>query len=158
MTDTFGDTAGSLSFAVQGKPAHGKLEVDAASVIFAPDLNWFGEDRAELTVSTGEASKTVAVSIHVAPVNDRPRVTVAPLAVTEDTEAFGRLTGTTSKATGGIFVDAVNDNDANNGEYWAPVRSTSIPGCGTAPTRMISKDLSAQAATSAHSKSSNRLR
>ncbi len=94
-TDIEGD---NLTFSVpaSGRPAHGTVTMAAdGSYSYVPHANYNGTDSFTYRVSDGNGGVTTAtVTVNVAPVNDAPVATAAPIAGIEDTVVTGRVIAT----------------------------------------------------------------
>uniref|UniRef100_UPI0031E10BB7 Ig-like domain-containing protein n=1 Tax=Chitinophaga sp. TaxID=1869181 RepID=UPI0031E10BB7 len=91
-TDVDGDP---LTFTKATNPTHGTVVVNAdGSYTYTPAANYFGPDSFNITISDGQLSATVTVSINVLPVNDAPTGVDQHITTPEDTPVNGSVTGT----------------------------------------------------------------
>lgn len=66
--------APSLRAVILDQPAHGRCELDALTLRYRPDPDFFGEDRVRLLVSDGiQQSLPITIELLVEPINDAPR-------------------------------------------------------------------------------------
>jgi hypothetical protein len=65
-----------------------------ATVTYAPNPNWTGDDSFELSISDGTSSVPMTATVHYAPANDAPVATPQTVFVDEDTPKEFTLAGT----------------------------------------------------------------
>jgi hypothetical protein len=80
------DNEPSLNYAIATQPEHGQVNADAFPVVtYTPDVDYFGADSFEFTVSDGDATSAAArVDLTIAPVNDAPVAIDQTVEVDED--------------------------------------------------------------------------
>jgi VCBS repeat-containing protein len=95
-----------LSAKVISGPQHGELTFHPdGTFTYQPHANYFGQDRFVYLANDGKLdSQEESVTINVAPVNDAPLANPSNLAVTEDVEASGLLTGTDVDSTALTYI------------------------------------------------------
>jgi len=83
-----------LTYAQASGPAHGTLEITAATGAFTytPNANFYGTDSFIFTVSDGQASDTGTVTLTVNSINDAPVANDQSLETDEDVPLNGTLT------------------------------------------------------------------
>lgn len=78
--------ASTLTYAIANPPAHGTLQGLAPSLIYKPDLNFFGVDTFTFTTNDGtDTSSPATVTITVSGVNDAPSAVAQSVSTPEDT-------------------------------------------------------------------------
>ena len=100
-SDPDGDALTISSFT---QPAHGVVtQTDGESLQYTPEADFFGEDTFLYTVSDGAATASATVTVTVAPVNDAPVFTSAPV-----TEAQWNTPYTYAVAAADVDGDALS--------------------------------------------------
>ncbi len=84
---------GALTWSVARAPAHGEARVErmTGAVTYTPKPDFHGEDAFALSVSDGQLSTALEVSVTVTAVNDAPRAKPLQLTTREDTAGAGQL-------------------------------------------------------------------
>lgn len=112
-SDVDGDT---LAWSVSAAPAHGTLQIDAATgaYTYTPAANWSGSDSFRVTVSDPSGATSVQrVDVTVKPVADTPVLTVVnPVVATAGTVITGTPTNTHLQGTAG--ADTITGSKAND--------------------------------------------